>query len=76
MLITLLLAAAVQAAPTPSLPPATEKPICRREIPMGSNMMRKVCHTRAEWARIDGENASASEQALRQRVNRLGSNSN
>ena len=76
MLTTLLLAAAFQTTPAPAATPAAEKPICRREVPMGSNMMRKTCHTRAEWARIDGENAGAGERALGQRVNRPGGGNN
>jgi hypothetical protein len=70
MLTFLLILGAAQAPAAPAQP--TEKPICRREVPLGSNMTRKICHTKAEWAQIDAANAGNSERALSQRVNRPG----
>jgi len=57
---------AAQPAPAPS-PPAADKPICRREVPTGSNFARRVCHTKAEWASIDGANQRGAESALQNR---------
>lgn len=56
------LAAALQAAPAPA--PVVEKPVCRRETPTGSNMSRRVCHTKAEWNAIDVANAAATNATL------------
>lgn len=53
-------------APAPS-PPAADKPICRREVPTGSNFARRVCHTKAQWASIDGANQRGAESALENR---------
>ena len=39
----------------PSPKPKKEKKICRPLEPLpGSNMMRSPCHTKDEWAKIDG----------------------
>lgn len=60
--ITLLVAGQTSPGPTPTqavAAPVVEKPICRRETPTGSNFSRNVCHTKAEWAAINGENARA-----------------
>jgi hypothetical protein len=32
---------------------ATEKRICRREVPTGSRLPKRTCHTATEWAEID-----------------------
>jgi len=42
-------------APQPTPKPKKEKKICRPLEPYpGSNMMRSSCHTKDEWAKIDG----------------------
>lgn len=53
------------AVPPPATPPAKEKPICRREIPVGSIMPVRTCHSKAEWAMIDRANNDAAETARR-----------
>ena len=50
------------AAPTPV---AAEKPVCRKEVPLGSIMAKRTCHSKAEWAAIDSANAGAAENARR-----------
>jgi hypothetical protein len=67
MLFAALVAVPLQAAPgpAPSPSPATaDRPICRREVPTGSNFAKKVCHTRADWAAIDDANARNAGSAL------------
>ena len=62
-----LIAIAPQAAePTPAASP-TPKPVCRREAPVGSNLTVKTCHTKAEWATIDGLNGDAARTTLNAR---------
>ncbi len=34
---------------------STEKMICKREVATGSIMSRRVCHTKAEWGRIEAQ---------------------
>jgi len=52
-------AAAAQTAPAP----APEKPICRSFAETGSLVKkRRVCHTKAEWARL---NERTSDEAIR-----------
>lgn len=60
-------APAPQAAPTPAA-----KPICRREAPLGSIMPVRTCHTRAEWAAIDGANNDAASEIRRAAGSRSG----
>jgi len=57
------------AAPTPV---ATEKPVCRKEVPLGSIMAKRTCHSKAEWAEIDSANAGAAENARRINGGRTG----
>jgi hypothetical protein len=30
-----------------------EKRVCRREVPTGSRLPKRTCHTQAEWTEID-----------------------
>ena len=59
------------ATPTPtaeaSATPPAEKKICRTALRTGSNMPRRICHSRAEWAAIDAQNGDATERSLNQR---------
>lgn len=55
--------------------PAAEKKLCRSISTIGSNMRKRVCHTKAEWAQIDGYNDSSAESALEHRRNSRGLNS-
>ncbi len=79
MSLSLLIAFALQAAATPAVQPAAtpdaaaEKPICRRETPVGSHLIKRVCHTKAQWATINATNAQDTDTALRQRQSRPGS---
>ena len=66
MILTAVLLLAAQtadaAAPASKPVPDPNKMICRREAVTGSNMSRKVCHTRAEWTRQMRENGGAMER--------------
>ena len=53
------------------MPAATPDKVCRRLDTTGSIMSTRVCHTRAEWAQIDGQNAQNAEQALARRNHSL-----
>ena len=54
-------------APAPTPTPAPEKPICRRETMTSSNLTKRICHTRAEWAAINAGNAANTDAVLRAR---------
>jgi hypothetical protein len=45
------------------------KRICRSDVPTGSRMSKSVCHTAAEWAQIDADNA-ATAQTMQDRTQR------
>jgi hypothetical protein len=67
-----LLAIALPTAAQDAAPaqPKPEKRICRVTMSTGtilSSRQRKECHTKAEWARIDG--SSVTGQTLRDRQN-------
>lgn len=49
--------------------PPAEKKICRSQVEVGSIMRRTTCHTKAEWAVIDGKNQQAVDGALMGRDN-------
>jgi len=51
---------AMQSAPAK---PAVEKKICKSEIPTGSIMPKRICHTRDEWAQIEGRSRSDLDRA-------------
>ena len=78
-LVISLLAIAPQATPSPAPAPspastsiaAADKPICHREVPTGSTLPRKVCHTRAEWAAINAANAEDVDHTLQGRRNSM-----
>lgn len=53
---------AQEAAPAPAAKPAKEKKICRSEEATGSIMVKRVCHTKDEWAAIDKANDTATDQ--------------
>lgn len=59
---------------TQSAPPAAEKKLCRSIATIGSNMRKRVCHTKSEWAQIDGTNGSNAESAIEHRRNSGGLN--
>jgi hypothetical protein len=68
-LLTTLALAAPQAAQTTTPAPApvpVEKPVCRNEVPTGSTLPKRICHTKAQWAAIGAANASQIE-TVRQR---------
>ncbi|MBA2935101.1 hypothetical protein HZF05_13450 [Sphingomonas sp. CGMCC 1.13654] len=48
--------AAPTAAPAPPAKPVKEKKVCRSEAVLGSNLPNVTCHTKGEWAAIDGQN--------------------
>lgn len=51
--------------PAPAAPPAAEKRVCRRPPVTGSILIaRPVCHTRAEWAQINGTTGDDALRAL------------
>ena len=54
-------------APAATPTPVPEKQICRRETYTSSNLMKRVCHTRAEWAAINAGTAEGTETVLRAR---------
>ncbi|MDV3456240.1 hypothetical protein RZN05_04535 [Sphingomonas sp. HF-S4] len=63
---------AQDAAPSPAEPkPAKEKMICRSQVATGSFMTKRVCHTKAEWARINGANEQHTD-GFRDRSSRGG----
>ena len=68
--------AAQTTAPEPPVatptPVAAEKPVCRKEVPLGSIMAKRTCHSKAEWAAIDSANAGAAENARRINGGRTG----
>jgi hypothetical protein len=43
---------------------AANNQVCRREVVTGALMPKIVCRTRAEWARISGEDEANKERAL------------
>lgn len=46
------------------------KRVCRSEVPTGSRMSKSICHTAAEWAQIDADNA-ATAQTMQDRTQRI-----
>ena len=53
LFVATLLAEAATPAPAPTAPDPQNKIICRRYLETGSLVKStKVCHTRAEWARV------------------------
>lgn len=45
--------------------PKPEKKICRREETTGSILgARPICHTKAEWAKLDSANGRAADDML------------
>lgn len=69
------LAAQTTAPETPVTSPtpvAAEKPVCRKEVPLGSIMAKRTCHSKAEWVAIDSANAGAAENARRINGGRTG----
>lgn len=68
LFVTLLLAApqTEQPAAPAAVPAPVEKPICRSEVPTGSTLPKRVCHTKAQWAAIGAANANQIE-TVRQR---------
>lgn len=70
LIATVALAAPAFAQTAPATDPAAPKPvkekkICRREAQTGSILgSPSVCHTKAEWAKIDEQNAANADDAL------------
>ena len=64
-LIVLALIATATQTPDPARTPAADKPICRRELPIGSYLPVRTCHTKAQWAQIDEANGRAASDARR-----------
>ena len=46
-----------------------DKKVCRSEVPTGSRFPVRLCHTAAEWAKIDGANGSAARTTLDRTAN-------
>ncbi len=57
-------AGATAVAPAPVLAP--DKKICRSQVPLGSIMSKRICHTRSEWAAIRASDNAAAANALDQ----------
>jgi hypothetical protein len=53
---------------------AKEKKICRADVATGSIMPKRTCHTKAEWAVIDGQNSSAAGKTVDGQERGLGNN--
>jgi predicted secreted protein len=68
LLALLCLSSAGLAQVTPPVAPVAapikEKKICRSEVPLGSIMGRRICHTKAEWVAIRAQNGAAAERTL------------
>lgn len=73
MRLTSLIAVLVIAGPAfaqdTTTPAPEEKKICRRMEPTTGSLMggKRVCHTKAEWARIDEQNQANADRALDKR---------
>lgn len=66
-----MLASTAQAAPTVTPPAAPEKMICRRFGVTGSLVKkRKVCYTKAQWARLNMEEGIAARNFVQENQNR------
>lgn len=39
-----------------------EKLICKREVPTGSIMAKRTCHTKAQWDAISGKGAADADR--------------
>lgn len=65
LVLALVTLPAIQTADAVPPAPVKEKPVCRREIPIGSIMPTRTCHSKAEWAAIDRANSDAAETARR-----------
>jgi hypothetical protein len=62
--VTCLFSHAAIAQDAPAADPATpvkEKKICRAETATGSVMAKRVCRTKAEWARLREQNERQNE---------------
>lgn len=56
-----------QAADAPPAPGAEkEKKVCRTEGSTGSLFVKRVCHTKTEWAALDEEGARAAQHMQNQ----------
>lgn len=62
MVATGTAALAQDAAPPAPAEQAKEKKICRAEGSTGSIMTKRVCRTRAEWARIAEQNERENQR--------------
>lgn len=69
-LATLVAGSAAAQQPAPKQPSGkAEKPICKREAPIGSMIpTRKECHTRAEWDRMARDNRADAQADADRRV--------
>jgi hypothetical protein len=67
LLLSLPAAAAELTAKPVATPVPAERKICRTETRTGSNMPRRICHTRAEWDVLAGQSAEATARALDRR---------
>ena len=55
------------AAPSGAPAPAPERKVCRSEQRTGSNMVRRVCRTKAEWDAMAEQSAAGSARSLDRR---------
>lgn len=59
-------------APAVAAPAAEEQKICKREVPLGSNLPKRVCRTAAEWKIIARSNEEQARRALDRRRGGMG----
>lgn len=57
-----------QAAPSSGVKAVDEKPVCRRDVALGTILPKRICRSRAQRAAIDRANAQAAEDARRRNV--------
>ena len=60
--VTLIAAAGAMPGQESPQPNPAEKRVCRSAMPTGSVVPKRVCRTKAEWARIDAGNAKNVDQ--------------
>nr|WP_294815915.1 hypothetical protein [uncultured Sphingomonas sp.] len=64
-------AAIAQDAPIDPTKPVQEKKLCRSVTPTGSVMSKRICLTKTEWAKLNGEYEKRNE-AFRENQSRGG----
>ena len=67
-IILLLSAQAPEAAATPAPDADAGKRVCKKLVPTGSIMGKRICLTKSDWAKFNQDNAQNAEDALRRRT--------